>query len=128
MYLGFIRQKQAKYVLPMAAGLVGCAFYLILVCTCLWPQTDELYLFLATALFACAWMDLIAQNASPWLLASFCDFEPPEHVPRTAVRAHTCTAVFTRGSCVPATESTRNDPRAEEQKMPMCNQTPFGTY
>ena len=34
---------------PMA-GLVGCGFYLILVYTCSWPQTDKVYLFLAVAL------------------------------------------------------------------------------
>ena len=31
------------------AGLVGCVFYLILSCTCFWPQTDKVYLFLAAA-------------------------------------------------------------------------------
>ena len=31
-------------------GLVGCVFYLILVCICFWPQTDKVYLYLATAL------------------------------------------------------------------------------
>ena len=34
---------------PMA-GLVGCGFYLILVYTCSWPQTDKVYLSLVTAL------------------------------------------------------------------------------
>ena len=29
------------------AGLVGCVFYLISECTCFWPQTDRVYLFLA---------------------------------------------------------------------------------
>ena len=40
-------------------------------------------------------------NWIPWLFASSHDFEPPEHVPRTSARAHTCTAVFTRACCVP---------------------------
>ena len=31
------------------AGLVGCAFGLILECTCFWPRTDQVYLFLASA-------------------------------------------------------------------------------
>ena len=43
---------------------------------------------------------LRARNASPWLHASFLDFEPPEHVSRTSVRPHTCSAVYTRASCV----------------------------
>ena len=46
----------------------------------------------------------------PWLLASFRDFEPPEHMPRTSARAHTCTALFTRAPCV-----TRN---REHEKRP----------
>ena len=36
----------------------------------------------------------------PWLLASFLNFEPAEHVPRTSARAHTCTAVFMRAPYV----------------------------
>jgi len=59
----------------------------------------------------------------PWLFASFRDFEPQEHVPRTSGRAHTCTQC-SRGR--PATESTKKDPRAEERKMPVCKKRPFG--
>ena len=50
---------------------------------------------------AWTWMALRARNASPWLLANFRDFEPPEHVPRTSARAYTCVLVFGRTRCVP---------------------------
>ena len=32
------------------AGLVECVYYFILVCACFWPQTEQVYLFLAAAL------------------------------------------------------------------------------
>ena len=38
-----------RFIRPKA-GLVGCVFCLILLCTCSWPQTDKVYLFLAAAL------------------------------------------------------------------------------
>ena len=66
--------------------------------TCVKPACRA---FLYSCGFTCAWMALCARNAPPWLLASFRDFGPPEHLPRTSARAHTCTAVFTRASCVP---------------------------
>ena len=47
--LRFTLQKQAMRYRPMA-GLVGCVYDLILVCTCFWPQTDQVYLFLAASL------------------------------------------------------------------------------
>ena len=50
VYLGFIRPKTGTMRFGPMAGLVGCAFDLILECTCFWPQTDHVYLFLATAL------------------------------------------------------------------------------
>ena len=50
MYLGFIRPKTGTMRFGPMAGLVGCAFYLILECTRFWPQTDQVYLFLAAAL------------------------------------------------------------------------------
>ena len=46
-------------------------------------------------------MALSGRKRIPWLLATFRDFDPPAHVPRTLARAHTCTAVFMRASCVP---------------------------
>ena len=51
--------------------------------------------------FAWAWLALAGRTAIPWLFTSFRYFEPPEHMPRTSTRAYTCTAVFTRASCVP---------------------------
>ena len=53
---------------------------------------------------------LRGRKRTPWLFASFRDFEPPEHVPRTSARPHTCTQC-SRGP------RTRKDPRAEEQKL-----------
>ena len=35
------------------AGLLACDLYLVLECTCLWHQSDQLYLFLAKNLFYC---------------------------------------------------------------------------
>ena len=46
-------------------------------------------------------MALGGRKRIPWLLATFREIETPEHVPRTSARAHTCTAVFTRASCMP---------------------------
>ena len=51
-------------------------------------------------------MALSAWKASPWLLASFGDFEPAEHVPGTPLYA----------GPLRATESTQKDPRPEEKK------------
>ena len=48
-----------------------------------------------------AWLALGGRKRIQWILATFRDFEPQEHVPRTSARAHTCTAVFTRAPCVP---------------------------
>ena len=50
VYLGFIRPKTGTTRFGPMAGLVGCAFDLIAECTCFWPQTDQVYLFLAAAL------------------------------------------------------------------------------
>ena len=58
--------------------------------------------------FACAWVALRDRNASPWLLASFSGFEPPEHVPRTSARAHSCAVVYGRLLRAP-------EPRAQEK-------------
>ena len=78
--------------------------------------------FLQPCEFACAWMALSARNASPWLLASYRDFEPPEHGPLTSARAHTCTAVFTRASCVQCNRSREHEKRIAggRAKMSMC--------
>ena len=45
----FPAKAGTKRFRPMA-GLVACVFYLILECTCFWPQTDKVYLFLAANL------------------------------------------------------------------------------
>ena len=47
----FPAKAGTKRFRPMA-GLVACVFYLILECTCFWPQTDKVYLFLAAAPFS----------------------------------------------------------------------------
>ena len=59
----------------------------------------------------------------PWLSASFSDFKPQRTCHGPPVLAPQCS----RGPpACPATESTRKDPRAEEQKMPMCKIRQFG--
>ena len=45
-----------------------------------------------------------------------CDFEPPEHVPRTAARAYTCAVCSGGLSACPGGESTRKDSRPKEKK------------
>ena len=51
----------------------------------------------------------------PWLFADFRDFRPPEHARRTRP-GPTLAPQCSRGPpACPATESTRKDPRAEEQ-------------
>ena len=47
---GLYPSKKGKLRFRPMTGLVGCVFYLILICTCFWPKTDEIYLFLAAAL------------------------------------------------------------------------------
>ena len=69
--------------------------------------------------FAWAWLALVGRKAIPWLFTSFRHFEPPEHVPRTSARAHTCTQCSRGPPACPAPDSKRKDRRAEEQKMPM---------
>ena len=49
VYLGFVRPKTGTMRFGPMAGLVGCAFDLILECTCFWPQTDQVYLILAAS-------------------------------------------------------------------------------
>ena len=79
----------------------------------------------------CAWvcMGLDICTCSECLavvLANFRDFNPPEHVPRTSARAHTCAVVFGRAPCVPRSrEHERKDPRPEEKKIPMCKKNTF---
>ena len=51
VYLGYIPPKTSTMFFGPMPGLVGRAFDLILECTCFWPGTDQVYLFLAAALF-----------------------------------------------------------------------------
>ena len=44
-------------------------------------------------------------------------------MPRTSARAHTCTAVYTRASCVPRNQEHEKDPRAEEPTMTLCKKS-----
>ena len=67
------------------------------------------------------------RKAISWLFTSFRDFEPPEHVPRTLARAHTRTQCSPGPPHCPATASKRNDPRAEEQIMPMSKKSSYHT-
>ena len=45
-----------------------------------------------------------------------CDFEPPEHVPRTSARAQTCVRGPGGLPACHGAESTRKDPQPEEKK------------
>ena len=47
VYLGFFRPKTGTIRFGPMTGLVGYAFGFISECTCFWPQTDQVYLFLA---------------------------------------------------------------------------------
>ena len=51
LYPGFIRPKTGTMRFGPMTGLVGCAFGLIVGCTCFWSQTDQVHLFLAATLF-----------------------------------------------------------------------------
>ena len=67
-------------------------------------------------------------ETGPVVTCHFSRLWTPEHVPRTSARAHTCTAAFTRASCVPRNREHENGPRAEEQKIPMCKKSLPGTW
>ena len=45
-----------------------------------------------------------------------CEFEPPDHVPRTSARAHTCAVVFRRAPCVPRSREHDERPAAGRGK------------
>ena len=61
VYLGFIRPKTDTNRFGPMSGLVGYVFYFILEYTCFWPQTDRVYLFLATALFFLFALGVVAE-------------------------------------------------------------------
>ena len=65
------------------------------------------------------------QKQIAWLFASFRDFEPPEHVPRTSVRAYTCAAGFTAASCLPRSRERENRPPGGRAKNFDVQETSF---
>ena len=70
--------------------------------------------FLSTCTSVCRGLD--ALTCSECLLVGTCDFEPPELVPRTSARAHTCALVFGRAPCVPQNREHEKRPMAEREK------------
>ena len=79
--------------------------------------------FLLTRTWVC--MGLDDPTCSECLPVWTCDHEPPEHVPRMSARAHTCTLVFRRASCVPRTREHEKRPAAGREKMPMSQKNTF---
>ena len=67
-----------------------------------------------TFFLTCTWvcMGLDGSTCSECLHVVTCDFEPPEQVPRTSVRAHTCAVVFGRAPCVPRSREHQQRPAA----------------
>ena len=67
---GLLRPKTGTMRFGPMAGLVEWAFDLILECTCFWPQTDQVYLFLAAAITTCCFCshNILAHRykCSPW--------------------------------------------------------------
>ena len=49
VFLGFFRPKISTTRFGPMTGLVGYVFDLIFCCTCFWPRTDQVYLFLAAS-------------------------------------------------------------------------------
>ena len=66
----------------------------------------------------CTWvcMGLDGSTCSESLPLGTCDFGPPEHVPRTSARAHTCAVVFRRAPCVPRSREHEKRPAAGREK------------
>ena len=66
----------------------------------------------------CTWvcMGLDGSTCSDGLPVVACDFEPPEHVPRTSARAHICAVVFGRTPCVPRSREHEKRPAAGREK------------
>ena len=71
-------------------------------------------------ILTCTWvcMGLDASTCSESLPERTCDFNPPEHVPRTSARAQTCVRAPGGLPACHGAESTRKDPRPEENKVP----------
>ena len=61
-------------------------------------------------------MGLDGSTCSECLPVDTCDFEPPEHLPRTSVRAHTCAVVFGRAPHLPRSREHEKRPAAGREK------------
>ena len=61
-------------------------------------------------------MGLNGSTCSAYLPVVTCDFEPPEHVPRTSTRAHTCAVGFGRAPCVSRSREHEKRPAAGRKK------------
>ena len=70
----------------------------------------------------CAWvsMGLNGSTCSECLPVVTCNFESPEHVPRTSARATLAPWCSGGLPACPGAESTRKDPRPEKKKMLIC--------
>ena len=66
--------------------------------------------------FAYAWLALAGRKAIPWLFTSFCDFEPPQHVPSTLARGPHLQPVLKRASCVPRNREQEKRPAGIREK------------
>ena len=66
----------------------------------------------------CTWlrMGLDGSTCSEFLPVVTYDFEPPEKVPRTSSRAHSCAVVFGRAPCVPRSREHEKRPAAGREK------------
>ena len=62
--------------------------------------------------------DLHGSTCSECLPEVTCNFEPPEHKPRTSARAQTCVRGPGGPPACHRAENTRRDPRPQEIKMP----------
>ena len=68
-------------------------------------------------------MGLDGSTCSECLPVVTCDFNPPEHVPRTSTRAYTCAVVFGRAPCVPRSREHEKRPGAGREKRPYKKNT-----
>ena len=70
-------------------------------------------------ILTCTWVcrGLDGSTCSESLPEWTCDFQPPEHMPRTSARAQTCVRGPGGLPACHGAESTRKDPRQEEKKM-----------
>ena len=71
---------------------------------------------LLTCTWVCRGLDGPSSTCSECLPEGTCDFEPPEHVPRTSAGAHTCALVFQRALGVPRSPEPEQRPAAGRGK------------